>query len=113
MTSIPAPPAKAPLQSSAAPTGATAAAPAVAADVSNASARIYTLAELPADAQQAFPKLSISGGVYSDNVAQRMLIVNGQVFNEGSEIGPGVVLEAVRARTAVLKFRGLRISHPY
>ncbi len=60
------------------------------------------VAGLPADA----PKLVISGGVYSTNPAQRMLIVNGQVFNEGSEVGAGVVLEEIRAKTAVLRFRG-------
>ena len=75
--------------------------------------RIYTVAELPADVQQSLPKMSISGGVYSENVAQRMLIVNGQVFNEGSEIAPGVVLQQLRAKTALLKFRGLTISQPY
>ena len=75
--------------------------------------RIYKLAELPSDVQQAWPKFAISGGVHSENVAQRMLIVNGQVFNEGSEIAPGVVLEQVRPKTALLKFRGLRISQPY
>lgn len=75
--------------------------------------RIYKLAELPSDVQQAWPKFAISGGVHSENVTQRMLIVNGQVFNEGSEIAPGVVLEQVRPKTALLKFRGLRISQPY
>ena len=75
--------------------------------------RTYKLAELPSDVQQAWPKFAISGGVYSENVTQRMLIVNGQVFNEGSEIAPGVVLEQVRPKTALLKFRGLRISQPY
>ncbi len=75
--------------------------------------RTYKLAELPSDVQQAWPKFAISGGVHSENVAQRMLIVNGQVFNEGSEIAPGVVLEQVRPKTALLKFRGLRISQPY
>jgi general secretion pathway protein B len=75
--------------------------------------RSYTFAELPADVQQALPKFSVSGGVYSDSVAQRMLVVNGQVFNEGSEIAPGVVLEQIRPRVALLKFRGLRISQPY
>ena len=75
--------------------------------------RAYSFAELPADVQQALPKFGISGGVYSENIAQRMLIVNGQVFNEGSEIAPGVVLEQVRLKTAVLRFRGLRISQPY
>lgn len=75
--------------------------------------RSYTFAELPADVQQALPKFSVSGGVYSDSVAQRMLVVNGQVFNEGSEIAPGVVLDQIRPRVALLKFRGLRISQPY
>lgn len=61
---------------------------------------------LPPDA----PKLAISGGVYSTNPAQRMLIVNGLVFNEGSEVGPGVVLEQIRPKGAVLKFRGSRYA---
>ena len=78
-----------------------------------AGERTYSVADLPADIQQALPKFSISGGVYSDNIAQRMLIVNGQVFSEGSEVAPGVVLEQVRLKTALLKFRGLRISQPY
>ena len=78
-----------------------------------AAVRGYSLAELPAELQQAFPKFVVSGGVYSGNVAQRMLIVNGQVFNEGSEIAPGVVLEEIQPRVAWLKFRGARIAQPY
>jgi general secretion pathway protein B len=64
---------------------------------------------LPADA----PKVAISGGVYSPNPAQRMLIVNGQVFNEGSEVAPGVKIEAIQARNAVLGFRGGRYTVAY
>ena len=67
------------------------------------------VAGLPPDA----PRLAISGGVYSNNRAQRMLIVNGQVFNEGSEIGPGVVLEEIKAKTALLRFRGARYTVSY
>ncbi len=78
-----------------------------------AADRTYSLADLPADVRQALPKFTVSGGVYSENVAQRMLVVNGQVFNEGSEIATGVVLEQIRARTALLKFRGLRIAQPF
>jgi general secretion pathway protein B len=86
--------------------------PAIAA--SNATAdRVYALTELSSDVRQALPKLAVSGGVFSQNVAQRMLVVNGQVFNEGSEIAPGVVLEQIRERVAVLRFRGLRIAQPY
>ena len=78
-----------------------------------AAQRTYSLTELPADVQQALPKFSVSGGVYSGNVAQRMLVVNGQVFSEGSEIASGVVLEQIGPRVALLKFRGLRIAQPY
>ncbi|MBK0393085.1 general secretion pathway protein GspB [Ramlibacter algicola] len=63
----------------------------------------------PADA----PKLSVTGGVYSADPAQRMLIVGGQVFNEGSQVAPGVVLEQVRPHQAVLSFRGQRYTVAY
>ena len=55
----------------------------------------------------------MTGGVYSQNAAQRMLIVNGQVFNEGSEVAPGVKLEEVRPKQAVLSFGGQRFTLPY
>jgi general secretion pathway protein B len=60
------------------------------------------------------PQLAVSGGVYSQNPAQRMLIVNGMVFNEGSEVARGVRLEEVRAdKKAVLNFGGQRFTLPY
>ncbi len=74
---------------------------------------MLTFAELPPEVQRDLPKLAISGGVYSDNAAQRMLIVNGQVLGEGAEPAPGVVLEQIRARTAVWRFRGYRYSVTY
>jgi general secretion pathway protein B len=67
------------------------------------------VAGLPPDA----PKLVLSGGVYSTNPAQRMLIVNGQVFNEGSEVAAGVTMEEIKARTVVLRFRGARYTVAY
>lgn len=75
--------------------------------------RILAVGELPADVQRELPKLAISGGVHSENAAQRLLIVGGQVVNEGTEVAPGVTLEQVRARSAVLKFRGFRYSVPF
>jgi general secretion pathway protein B len=61
---------------------------------------------LPPDA----PKIAITGGVYSSNPAQRMLIVNGQVFNEGSEVAPGISVTEIKPKSAVLTFRGNRYS---
>lgn len=75
--------------------------------------RVFAVAELPADVLRELPKLAISGGVHSENAAQRLLIVGGQVVNEGAELAPGVVLEQIRARTAVLRFRGYKYSVPY
>jgi general secretion pathway protein B len=101
----PAVPAAAPMPAAPAPAAAGAAAP--------PDARVLAFAELPQDVQRDLPKLAISGGVHSDNVAQRMLIVGGQVYNEGSEIAPGVVLEQVRPKTAVLRYRSWRYSVGY
>ena len=64
---------------------------------------------LPPDA----PKLIITGGVYSTNPAQRMLIVNGQVVNQGADLGSGVTLEEIKPKAAVLTFRGARYSVAY
>jgi general secretion pathway protein B len=57
---------------------------------------------LPADA----PRLVISGGTYSANPAERLVIVNGQVFGQGADLGSGVVLEQVKPEGVVLGFRG-------
>ena len=75
--------------------------------------RLLSLAELPADVQRDVPKLSITGGVYSPTPAQRLLIVNGQVLGEGAEAAPGVLLEQIRPKTAVLNFRGYRYGMAY
>ena len=70
-------------------------------------------AELPPEVLRELPKLAVTGGVYSDNPGQRMLIVNGQVVNEGADLGQGVVLEQIRAKSAVLRFRGYRYAVGY
>lgn len=78
-----------------------------------AQERVLSVSELPADVQRELPKLAISGGVYSANPAQRMLIVNGQVLGEGADAAPGVRLEQIRAKTAVLSYRGYRYGLAY
>lgn len=106
------PPAEPPVVRVAAEVPAPVAAPAPAA-VPAQPDRILTVAELPADLQRELPKLPITGGVYSDNAAQRMLIVGGQVANEGAELAPGFVLEQIRPKVAVFRFRGVRYTVAY
>ena len=75
--------------------------------------RLPSIAELPAEVQRDLPRLTITGGVYSNDPAQRLLIVNGQVLNEGADAAPGVVLTQIRPKTAVLTFRGWRYGVAY
>ena len=95
-------------QTPASPLATTPAAPAAA-----APDRLLSITDLPADIQRELPKLTITGGVYSSNAAQRLLIVNGQVLNEGAEAAPGVQLAQIRPKTAVLVYRGYRYGVAY
>ncbi len=84
-----------------------------AAETSSTETKIYAMADLPDDVQRDLPKLTISGGTYSSNPAQRLLIVNNQVFLEGSQPAPGVTVEQIRQNAAVLSFRGYRYRVAY
>ena len=86
----------------------------VAAVIPNVSTlSIVSISDLPADIRQTLPKSVISGSTYSDNQALRMLIINGEVFREGEKPAPDLVLEQIRARSAVMNFKGLRYSVAY
>ncbi len=118
ITRVVAAPAAAPAATPLAPSQPAASAPVAVAAAKPAAAapaadRVYAWTDLPADVQRDLPKLAISGGVHSENAAQRMLVVGGQVLSEGAEVAPGVVLEQIRAGHAVLRFRGYRYSVGY
>jgi general secretion pathway protein B len=66
------------------------------------------VAELPEDIRRDLPKLVVSGSVYSSNPAQRMLVLNGLVVQEGGTPHNDVVLEQIRPKSAVLLFKGYR-----
>ena len=78
-----------------------------------AVAPVPPLADLPEDIRRTVPKLVVSGSVYSSNPAQRILIVNGQVLNEGATLAPDLVLESIGANSAVLNLRGTRFRLDY
>ncbi len=66
------------------------------------------LGELPPDIRSQIPALAISGSVYSDNPAQRLLLVNGQVLPQGSAVAPEVTLVEIRVGNSEFSFRGTR-----
>ena len=71
---------------------------------------IVPINDLPADIRQTLPKTVISGSTYSDNPAQRLVIINGDVFREGDNPSPDLLLEKIRAKSVVLNFKGSRYS---
>jgi general secretion pathway protein B len=78
-----------------------------------ASSAVPSFGELTADARAQLPPVNVSGTTYSQNPALRMLIANGKVVQEGQEIAPGLRLETIGPRNAVLNHRGLRYSIGY
>ncbi len=102
---VPRPTATAPVP---APASATPSKPAVMAE-----RPVPTKAELPEDVRKQIPPIVTSGAMYSDTPANRMVIINGQVFHEGDKVTPELVLEQIMLKGAVLSFKGQRFSIGY
>ncbi len=74
----------------------------------NAGGRILALNELPEEVRRELPPLPIGGSIYSKTPSARLLIINGQLFHENDELAPGLVLEQIKLKAAVLRFKGYR-----
>lgn len=72
--------------------------------------RVYALAELPDEIRGQLPNLAVGGSMYSTKPADRILIINGQVLHEGDSIAPGLVLQQIRLKAALLSFRNYRFT---
>ncbi len=77
-----------------------------------AAPRPLAIAELSADQRRDLPAMVIGGSIWSDNVGNRFVIVNGQVVREGEAAAAGVTLERVGPKSATLRWRELRIEVP-
>lgn len=78
-----------------------------------ANTRVPGINELPEDVRRDLPQLVIGGAMYSDTPSSRMLIINSQVFHEGDQPYQGLVLEEIRLKSAVFKYRGYRYAINY
>lgn len=74
---------------------------------------LVRVADLPPGARAGLPPLQVSGTTYADNPALRMLIVDGKVLQEGQDIAPGLRLESIGPRSAVLNQQGRRLRLTY
>jgi general secretion pathway protein B len=84
-----------------------------AASVPPTDERLLTLRELPEQIQQEIPALTIGGYIYSDNRAERSLLINNKLLREGDEVAAGLRLEKMMPTAAVLNYKGYRYRITY
>ena len=87
-------------------------APALAPAPAPAPARLPTLAELPEAQRRELPPLAVGGAVFAELPAQRIVILNGQVFHEGDRVAPDLLVQQIRLKSVVLAWRGQRFELP-
>lgn len=75
--------------------------------------RLPRLYELPGSIQREIPPLTVSGYIYSRIPAERSVLINNRLLREGGEISPGLVLEKMLPKEAVLNYNGYRYRIPY
>jgi len=78
-----------------------------------ADSRVYAQNELPDTIRRELPQIVVGGSIYSDNAANRFLIINGQVFHEGDKLAPELFLDQIKLKAAVLRFKGYRYGITY
>lgn len=74
--------------------------------------RTLKLAELTPLQRSEWPALAVGGSVWSDSAASRFVILNGQVLREGQALLPGLVLERIEPKSALMRWRGLLVELP-
>ena len=72
-----------------------------------------SLRELPEPIRQSVPPLVFGGYMYSKNPADRLLLIDKALRHEGEEVAPGLVLEKLLPKAAVMNYRGYRYRVPY
>jgi general secretion pathway protein B len=71
------------------------------------------LQQLPDAQQRDIPRVTFGGYMYSANPADRLLLVDKALRHEGEEVAPGLVLEKLLPKAAVMNYRGTRYRVPY
>jgi general secretion pathway protein B len=75
--------------------------------------RLPLLREMPEAIQRTVPTLVFGGYMYSKNPADRLLLIDKALRHEGEEVAPGLVLEKLLPKAAVMNFNGYRYRVPY
>jgi general secretion pathway protein B len=72
--------------------------------------KLYNYNELPDEIRKDIPQLVISTHMYSNEPADRLVSINGNIGREKQEIMPGTTLDAILPDGAILKHKGYRFK---
>jgi general secretion pathway protein B len=75
--------------------------------------KLQSLRDLPEAIQRTIPPITFGGYMYSKNPADRLLLIDKSLRHEGEEVAPGLVLEKLLPKAAVMNFKGYRYRVPY
>jgi general secretion pathway protein B len=73
---------------------------------------LRSLNELPESIRSNVPRVAFGGYMYSPNPADRLVLVDQVLRREGEEVAPGLVLERLLPKAAVLNYHGYRYRVP-
>lgn len=82
-------------------------------DAAPAEAVVYAREQLPDSVRAALPPLTFGGSMYSSNPVNRSLVVNGGLYRENDQVAADLVLEQIKPKAAVFRFRGYRFEMPF
>ena len=68
------------------------------------------LPQLAPHLRRELPRLVVGGSVWSSSAASRFVILDGQLLHEGDTVATGLVLESIQPKSAVLRWRELRLE---
>lgn len=80
---------------------------------SSPQTQVAALRELPENIQREIPALTISGYIYSSIQSERSVLINKKLLHEGDEVAPGLTLEKMMPKEAVLNYKGYRYRISY
>ena len=103
----PAAPRAEPLAATPQPVPVAAAAPAAAEE------SLRSLQQLPEAVRREIPQVAIGGYIYSPTPGESLLLVDKMLRREGEEVAPGLVLERLTPKAAVMNYRGTRYRVAY
>ena len=78
-----------------------------------AESRPQPWGELSVEQKREWPPLTIGGSIYSDSASSRFVMINGQVVREGEAAAPGVTVERIGPKSAVLRWKDRRVELPF